>query len=243
MRLLGRRSADERSVSLIVGVPADRYDAELLDALTDALPAALRHRRRGDADGPGRGRVGARARHRPRAPTGIPELPVAELEQEVVALARTWDDALRERLVEPPARPAGASSRAPLGAALPALLQGLASPRRSPWPTSTASTGWSASGLPVPRRAPERAEPDARRALQDGREGRAGRRDADARAPRPAGDRGGPDPPARRRRRHLGAGLRRARPGRPPARPRGGRRRAWPTASRPSGAATPSPTR
>ena len=75
------------------------------------------------------------------------------------------------------------------------------------------------------------------------RQGRAVGGDADARGPRAARDRGGPDAAARRRRRHLGAGLRRARPRRPAARPRGASARASPTASRPSGAATPSRTR
>ena len=80
-------------------------------------------------------------------------------------------------------------------------------------------------------------------ALQGGRQGRAGRRDADARGPRPARDRGGPDAAARRRRRDLGAGLRRARARRPAARPRRATAPASPTASPRSGAATPSRTR
>jgi NAD-specific glutamate dehydrogenase len=37
VRLLGRRSSDKRSVSLIAALPAARYDAELLDAFADLL--------------------------------------------------------------------------------------------------------------------------------------------------------------------------------------------------------------
>src|SRR3712207_2186856 len=37
VRLLGRRSSDDRSVSLIAALPAARYDAELLEAFTALL--------------------------------------------------------------------------------------------------------------------------------------------------------------------------------------------------------------
>ena len=91
--------------------------------------------------------MGARARHRP-PPEGIPELPIAELEQEVVALARTWDDALRERLVERARAGPRARAQRPLGAALPAVLPAPRSPRRSPSPTSSCLERLEGEGQP-----------------------------------------------------------------------------------------------
>jgi glutamate dehydrogenase len=99
VRLLGRRSADKRSISLIAAVPADRYDNDLLDAIADLF------RRRFDTDKVATQTVlgeneWVRVHVTVHRPQGLPELRIAELEQEVVALARTWDDALRERLTE-----------------------------------------------------------------------------------------------------------------------------------------------
>ena len=99
VRLLGRRASDGRSVSLIAALPASRYDADLLDRFT----ALLRARFATDAVdtqtvlGEGeRVRVHVTA----HAPGGVPEVSLRELEQELIALARTWDDDVRDRLVE-----------------------------------------------------------------------------------------------------------------------------------------------
>ena len=99
IRLLGRRSADGRSVSLIAALPAARYDADLLDAFT----RLLRDRFGTDAVeaqtvlGEGE-RV--RVHVTVHVPAGVPDIGVRDLEQELVSLARTWDDGLRERLID-----------------------------------------------------------------------------------------------------------------------------------------------
>ena len=99
VRLLGRVSSDGRSASLIAAIPAARYDAELLGDFT----ALLRERFGSDAvdtqtvlgEG-GRVRVHANV----HVPGGVPDVPLRELEQELVSLTRTWEDKLRERLVD-----------------------------------------------------------------------------------------------------------------------------------------------
>ena len=99
VRLLGRRSSDRRSVSLIAALPASRYDAELLDAFT----ALLRERFGTDAVDThtvlGEGER-VRVHVTVHAPGGVPDISLRELEQELISLARTWDDDVRERLVD-----------------------------------------------------------------------------------------------------------------------------------------------
>ena len=225
VRLLGRRDPDSRSASMIVALPRSRYDGELLERLIDhfrvrfSTPSVDSHLVLGEGD-----RV--QIHFRVHASAGLPDLDFRELEREVVALTRTWDDELRDLLVARHGEAPGPRARGAVGAALPALLQGLAEPAagdarhrllRAPGDARRAVRG----------RAPERDRPERRahphRALQGRRQGRARRGDADARGPRPARDRGGPDAPEGRRRRDLGAGLRRARR-RPAARPPGLRR-------------------
>src|SRR3712207_584769 len=82
VRLLGRRSDDGRSVSLIVALPGARYDAELLDALTALF------RRRFETDAVATHTVlGAdgwvRVHVVVHGPGGLPEIAVSELEREV----------------------------------------------------------------------------------------------------------------------------------------------------------------
>jgi glutamate dehydrogenase len=99
VRILGRRSADGRSMSLIATLPADRYDQDVLDGLV----GLVRHRYATDAVdtrpvlGEG-GRVFVHLSvHRP---DGVPEPSVRELEQGLVSLTRSWEDGLRERLLD-----------------------------------------------------------------------------------------------------------------------------------------------
>ncbi len=98
VKLLGRRSADGRSASLIAALPASRYDPDLLESLTALLrerfgtDAVETHTVLGEGD---RVRVHATV----HAPDGVPDVSLRELEQELISLTRTWDDALRERLV------------------------------------------------------------------------------------------------------------------------------------------------
>ena len=222
VRLLGRRSGDGRSVSLIAALPAARYDAELLDAFIELL----RERFATDAVdtqtvlGEGeRVRVHATV----HAQSGVPDVPLRDLEQELIALTRTWEDGLREQLVERFGAARGSALAATWGPRFPAYYRASVKPAIAVADVQLLRPAGD-GGAAVRRRARERAQPHAHRALQDRRQGRAGRRDADARGPRAAGRRGGADAAARRRRRHLGAGLRRARPGRPAARPRRRRR-------------------
>src|SRR5215208_6628995 len=99
VRLLGRRDPDSRSASLIVALPRSRYDGELLERLIDhfrirfSTPSVDSHLVLGEGD-----RV--QIHFRVHASAGLPDLDFRELEGEVVALTRTWDDELRDRLVE-----------------------------------------------------------------------------------------------------------------------------------------------
>jgi glutamate dehydrogenase len=98
VRLLGRRSSDGRSVSLIASLPAARYHAELLDAFT----ALLRERFATDAVDTqtvlGESEQ-VRVHVTVHAPGGVPDVSLRELEQQLISLSRTWEDGLRERLV------------------------------------------------------------------------------------------------------------------------------------------------
>ncbi len=98
VRLLGRRDPDTRSASLIVALPRSRYDGDLLKRLlvlfrerfkTDAVD---HHLVLGEGD-----RV--QVHFRVHAADGLVDLDFRELEREVVAATRTWDDELRAALV------------------------------------------------------------------------------------------------------------------------------------------------
>src|SRR5215207_9742195 len=98
VRLLGRRDPDSRSASLIVALPRSRYDAELLARLQDLLrgrfetAAVDSHLVLGEGD-----RV--QIHFRVHASEGLPDVDFRELEREVVAATRTWDDELQDALV------------------------------------------------------------------------------------------------------------------------------------------------
>ena len=112
VRLLGRRSPDGRAVSLIAALPADRYDPELVGKLE-----ALLCRRFGAGSVETHTVLGESEQVRihvtVHGPEGVPDVPLAELERELVALTRTWEDQLREQLVaaEGPARGAELAAR------------------------------------------------------------------------------------------------------------------------------------
>ena len=98
VRLLGRRDPDTRSASLIVALPRSRYDGDLLKRLltlfrerfeTDAVD---HHLVLGEGD-----RV--QVHFRVHAAGGLVDLDFRELEREVVAATRTWDDELRAALM------------------------------------------------------------------------------------------------------------------------------------------------
>ncbi|HYH88575.1 MAG TPA: NAD-glutamate dehydrogenase [Solirubrobacteraceae bacterium] len=98
VRLLGRRDPDRRSASLIVALPRSRYDGELLTRLQDlfrerfATDAVDSHLVLGEGE-----RV--QVHFRVHASEGLPDVDVRELEREVVAATRTWEDELRDALV------------------------------------------------------------------------------------------------------------------------------------------------
>ena len=99
VRLFAHRDIFERSVSLLVALPRDRFNAELRLRLQDLFMQRFNgtsvdyHLALGETDP-------AQIHFRIHITEGqIPEVSFAELEQEVIALARTWEDRLRERLI------------------------------------------------------------------------------------------------------------------------------------------------
>ena len=99
VRLLGRRDADGRSASLILALPRSRYSPTLVSRVSALL------RGRFATDGVEAHHVldeGQRVRLHflVHSAGGLPEIALRDLEAEVVALARTWDDELAEILDE-----------------------------------------------------------------------------------------------------------------------------------------------
>jgi glutamate dehydrogenase len=97
VRLLGRYAPDGRSASLIVALPRSRYNATLLERLH------LLFRRRFATDSVQSQTVlgedeRVRVHFTVHSAGGCPDLVFRDLEREVVALTRTWDDRLRQRL-------------------------------------------------------------------------------------------------------------------------------------------------
>jgi glutamate dehydrogenase len=99
VRLLGRRDPDGRSASLILSLPRERYDARLVERLgaylrrrfDDASVTPLHVLEEGER---------VRVHFSVHAAGGLPDVPLRELEEESVRLARTWDDELRALLRE-----------------------------------------------------------------------------------------------------------------------------------------------
>ena len=228
VRLLGRPDPDGRSASLIVALPRSRYDDELLARLLDLLheryatDAVDSHLVLGEGD-----RV--QVHFRVHGSEGLPDVAIRELEKDVVKATRTWDDELRAVLVERHGELQGRVLATDWGARFPRYYKAATSAALAVHDIGCfvrLETLGEPFVVGLQNESDQRGRPHARRALQEQRQGRAGRGDADARGPRAARDRGDPDAAARRRRRHLGAGLRHPRPGRQadrPRRPRGPR--------------------
>ena len=100
VRLLGRRSIDGRSASFILALPRDRYRTVLVDRVRKLFKRRFKARDVEAQHMLGEGGTRVRVHFRVHAPDGLPDVPNPELEREVVQLARTWDDALRDALVE-----------------------------------------------------------------------------------------------------------------------------------------------
>ncbi len=99
VRVLGRREPDMRHAALLAVVPRSSYDARVRDAVRDLVAEVLRADEVAVDEVLGEGdhvrlHVGA------YAAGGLPELDLAELERGVAALSRTWDDRLRDVLVQ-----------------------------------------------------------------------------------------------------------------------------------------------
>jgi glutamate dehydrogenase len=97
VRLLGRRDADSRSNSLILSLPRARYSAQLVSKVSALL------RERFDTSSVEAHHMldeGQRVRvhFSVHAAEGLPEVLMPDLEEEAVALARTWDDELAAAL-------------------------------------------------------------------------------------------------------------------------------------------------
>ena len=239
VRLLGRRSVDGRSASFILALPRDRYRTVLVDRVRKLFMRRFKARDVEAQHMLGEGGTRVRVHFRVHAPDGLPDVPNPELEREVVQLARTWDDALSDALVERYGAAPRPAAVLDLGVASARPLQGLhgADHRRQRHRAARAA----GRGRAVPRLAAAAAHPHARRALRARAEDRARRRAADARGPRAARDRGDLDP-ARGRRRDLD---RRSSASSAPTAGRWTSRtsaRASPSCWPPSTAATPRPT-
>ena len=128
VRLLGRRDPDGRSASLIVALPRSRYDGDLLTRLhelfrerfqTDAVDS---HLVLGEGE-----RV--QVHFRVHDSSGLPEVDVRELEREVVAATRTWDDELRDALVARHGEIQGRALAAEWGTRFPRYYKASTTPR------------------------------------------------------------------------------------------------------------------
>ncbi len=99
VRLFGRRDQDARSVALIVALPRSRYDAELVERVRELLQERFKtesveaHLVVGEGE-----RV--QVHYSVHSSGGCPAVGFPELEAEVVALTRSWDDELLELLIE-----------------------------------------------------------------------------------------------------------------------------------------------
>jgi glutamate dehydrogenase len=98
VKLFVRREAEDRSVAITVALPRDRYNAELQQRLQDLLLERFggetidQYLSLGETEQ-------ARIHFTVHVNGPPPEVSLTELEHEVIALTRTWDDRLRERLI------------------------------------------------------------------------------------------------------------------------------------------------
>ncbi len=155
VRLLGRRDPDTRSASLIVALPRSRYDGDLLKRLLAlfrerfATDAVDHHLVLGEGD-----RV--QVHFRVHAAGGLVDLDFRELEREVVAATRTWDDELRDALVARHGEPQGRALATEWGARFPRYYKAL-DHRRARRPRHRLLRPPAGARRAVRGRAPERA--------------------------------------------------------------------------------------
>lgn len=98
IQLFVRHDLPDRRVAVLVALPRDHFSAELRHELQDLFLTRFNgssidyHLTLGESDP-------AQIHFTIRVAGDIPDVSYSELEQEVIGLARTWDDRLRERLV------------------------------------------------------------------------------------------------------------------------------------------------
>jgi glutamate dehydrogenase len=128
VRLLGRLAADRRSASFILALPRDRYRAALVERVRKLFLRRFKARAVEAQHMLGEG-TRVHVHFRVHVPEGVPQFSDEELERDVVQLARTWDDELREALAERfgPAR--GRLLFSIWAGALPEHYRGYTSPR------------------------------------------------------------------------------------------------------------------
>ena len=188
VRLLGRRDPDGRNASLILTVPQARYDASLVERVR-----GLFRRRFGTSKVEAHNVLDdserARVHFLVHAPGELPELALRALEREVVELARTWDDELRDLLIERHGQIAGRRLAEAWLARFPDHYKGYTSVDMAAHDVACLERLAERRGA---RRLPALGRrADAHRALRVGREGPAVGGDADAGGPRAARARGG----------------------------------------------------
>jgi glutamate dehydrogenase len=97
VRLLGRRDADGRSASIILALPRARYSSQLVSRVTSLLKERFETSAVEAYHVLDEGQR-ARVHFSVHSAEGLPEVSMASLEEEAVALARTWDDELAAAL-------------------------------------------------------------------------------------------------------------------------------------------------
>jgi glutamate dehydrogenase len=107
VRLLGRRSADGRSASLVVAMPAERYTPQLAERLERLICEAYAADTVEDHLVVGEQFSHARIHFTVHAPDGLADVDFPALERKVIQLTRTWSDAVGEALAATAGRAAG----------------------------------------------------------------------------------------------------------------------------------------
>ncbi len=98
VRLFVRRDIDGRRVAVVIALPRDRFNAELRVRLQELVRRCFRgsfvdyHLSLGESDP-------AQIHFTVHIDGEIPDVSIADLEEAVVSLARTWDDKLRDQLI------------------------------------------------------------------------------------------------------------------------------------------------
>ena len=189
VKMFVRHDAEGRSVSITIALPRDRYNVELQQRLLELVQARFGGESVDQYLSLGETELAARIHFTVHVTGPPPDVSLTELEHEVIALTRTWDDRLRERLVAIYGEEHGVRLAETYRDAVPRLLQEL--DRHLDGAGRRRAVREPRRRRAVPRRAAERARgpagPDARRHLQDRWQGAAVRGAADSREPRPAG--------------------------------------------------------